>query len=331
MAQWKLENVTCIVADSESNRQIDLSDILTDMAWEESLLDQPGKCTFSYLKEGLKEPFYEGSNVVVKVGGHVVFDGYVFKRNRSQGDTVKVTAYDRLRYLNNKDTMVFEGATAEEIFSRVCTSQELKFRIVTGSKYKTAPIAHDNKTLFSMVIRALDETMIGTNQYLIIRDGHGIVEMVDVADLCTNILIGDGSLLTGFDYECSIDTSTYNYVKIIQENKDKGVRNVYVAQDSSTMAKWGKLQYFEKVDEDMNEAQIKARTNQMLQLYNRKTKTLKVSCLGDISVRAGSGVGLSIEELSNEGIAKMQYVFVSKVSHSISKEMYKMDLTLEVV
>lgn len=331
MALTTLNDVKCTVADSESNTQIELQPLLKSVQWEESILDQPGKLTIEYIKQGLDRPVFEGSNVVLAVAGQKVFDGYVFGRDRSDGDTVKVTVYDRLRYLNNQDTFVFEGATPNEIFAQICKSQELPFKITNGSSFKTAPVAHDNKSLYSMIIRALDENMVGTGQYLMVRDNVGTLEMVDIAKLETNLLIGDGSLLTGFEFKSSIDSNTYNYVKLVQENKKAGVREVYVAKDSSTIRKWGRLQYFEKVDEDLNAAQIKQRADQLLKLYNRKTKTLKVSCLGDLQVRAGSGIGLAIEELSDEGIAKMQTVFASKVTHSINNELHKMDLQLEVV
>lgn len=331
MALTNLDDVTCTVADSESNRQIELQPILKSVTWEETILDQPGKLTLEFIEGGLDRPFFEGSNVVLAVAGKKVFDGYCFTRQRSDGDTAKVEVFDRLRYLNNKDTMVFEGATPDEVLTRVCTEMELPFIITSSSTYKTAPIAHDNKSLYSMIIRALDEAMIATGQYLIVRDNVGTIEQVDIATLETNILIGDGSLLTGFDFKSTIDTNTYNYVKLIQENKDSKVREVYVAKDSSTIQKWGRLQYFEKMDEDMNSAQIKARADQLLKLYNRKTRTLTVKCLGDVAVRAGSGVGLSIDKLQDEGIAKMQMVFVSKASHTITKELHTMDLQLEVV
>jgi len=326
-----MSDVKCMVADSESQRQIDITPILRSVKWEETLLDQPGKCTLEYLESGLDKPFMEGSNVVVSVKDETVFDGYVFKRKRTEKEACTITLFDRLRYLNNKDTKVFNNATAPEIFSQLCSQQELPFRVVDGSDYKTAPCVHDNKSLYSMIIQALDETMVATGKYLMLRDNRGTLEMVDVANLTTDLLIGDGSLLTGFDYTSSIDADTYNYVKLIQENKDTKKREVYVAMDSSTIAKWGRLQYFEKMDEKANEAQIVARANQLLKLYNRKTRSLAVTCLGDTRVRAGSGVGLAIDKLQDEGVPYMQMVFCSKVSHTISKELHKMDLTLEVV
>lgn len=325
-----LANVTCSVADSESNNQIDLSACLSEVQWEGTLLDQPGKCTVQYLDAGLDQRFFEGSNLVVAVGGTKVFDGYVFRRNIGEGDLTKVIAYDRLRYLNNKDTFIFKDVSVDEIFTQICTAQELPFKITTSCSYVPAPMAHDNKSLYSMVIRALDEAIIATGQYIVVRDNVGALEMVDIATLETSILVGDGSLLAGFDFESSIDTSTYNYVKLIQENKESKVREVYVAKDSSTIQKWGRLQYFEKVDEEANAAQIKAKADALLKLYNRRTKTLQVKCLGDISVREGSGVGVSISKLDAEGVAKMQMAYCSKVVHTISKQQHTMTLTLEV-
>ena len=47
------------------------------------------------------------------------------------------------------------------------------------------------------------------------------------------------------------------------------------------------MQNYETVDEDMNEAQIKERGGQMLELYNRPKKSFEVKALLDLSVRAG--------------------------------------------
>lgn len=325
-----LASVTCNVADSGSNTQINLSPCLSQVDWEESLLDQPGKCTLQYLGDGLEQGFGEGSNIVVAVGDTTVFDGYVFTRKIGHGDLVTVTSYDRLRYLNSKDTFIFKDATVDDIFNKICESQELPHKITTSCSFVPAPAAPDNKSLYSMIIRALDEAIISTGQYIIVRDNHGEIEMIDVAELETQILVGDSSLLTGFDFQSSIDQNTYNYVKLIQENKETNVREVYVAKDSSTIQKWGRLQYFEKVDEEANAAQIKARADALLKLYNKATKSLRVTCLGDISVRAGSGVGVSISRLEREGIAKMKMAYCSRVKHSINKQQHTMDLTLEV-
>lgn len=318
------------VADSESTRQLKLGEVVEDISWETTLLDQPGKLTFTY-NEANDSLFGNGSNVVLAVGTTKIFDGYLFERTRQGNKKCSCTCYDRLRYLNNKDTYVFEGKTVNDIFSTICTEQEIPFSILAGSDFVPTPMANDNKSLYSMITQALDEQFLSSNKYLIIFDNGGQLVMQDVENMVTNVFIGDTSLLQDFKFTSSIDSQTYNYVKLVQENKEAQVRYKYIAMDSSTIYKWGRLQYFEKVDEDMNEAQIIERANQMLKLYNRETKTLTVSCLGDFQVRAGSGVGVGIDALQNEGIAYMQYTFASKVTHKLSKYVHTMDLDLEVV
>lgn len=321
--------VSIQVADSEKPLQFFLGEVVTSAEWATSLWDQPGKLTFDVI-ETHGEYFYEGANVVLEVDSTKLFDGYVFVRKRTES-TISVTAYDRIRYLQNKDTKVFENSSLNEIFTTICTEQQLKFKIVKGSTYKTAPVAHDNKAYYQMIKRALDESFLATNQYIQLRDSAGQLELVDIADLVTDLVLGDASLVTGFQFTSSIDEQTYNYIKLVQENKKAKKRDVYVAMDSNNIRKWGRLQYFEKVDEEMNEAQIKARTDQFLKLYNRKTKSLKISAIGDIRVREGCGIGLAISQLENEGIPYLQYAFIVASKHRFQNDLHTMDLDIEVV
>jgi len=325
-----MATISLRVADSETSREFNLDEATASVTWETSLEEQPGKLSFEVVDVD-SEMFFEGSNVVLAVDNQKVFDGFVFTRKRTEGTTMSVIAYDRLRYFQNKDTYVFENHSAEEIFETICKDYQLPYTARRFSNYKTSPIAHDNKALYSIMQRAIDETLIARGQYLILRDNLGKLELADLNDLRTNVLIGDGSLLTNFNFESSIDTETYNYVKLVQENKEAKKREAYIAKDSNTIYKWGRLQYTETVDESLTEAQIRERTDQLLNLYNRKTKTLSVKGIGDISVRAGNGVVLYIPKLEDEGIAQMQYAYVTKSSHTISKGEITMDLTLEVV
>lgn len=318
------------VADSETPREFNLDDAVTNVSWEFSLEEQPGKLSFE-IPETSSEMFFEGSNVVLGVDGQKVFDGYVFNRKRADDNILKVTAYDRLRYLQNKDSAVFDKLSLEEIFETICEAQGLPYKKASLGDYKTSPIAHDNKALYAMLQRAINETLIAKGKYIAIRDNLGELELVDISTLTTNLLIGEESLLTGYNFESSIDSETYNYVKLVQENSETKTREVYVAKDSDTIYKWGRLQYYESVDESLSEAQVKEKVEKLLKLYNRKTKTLSVKCVGVPSIIAGSGIALYISKLSSEGIAQRQYAYCTKVSHAITKGEHTMDLTLEVV
>jgi len=106
---------------------------------------------------------------------------------------------------------------------------------------------------------------------------------------------------------------------------------VYIARDSNTIKEWGLLQYYESVNENLNEAQIKEKTDQLLKLYNRASKTLKLSCIGDLRLRAGNGFVLGINRLQNEDIQNNQYTFITQCDHKWSGNDHTMDLTVRVL
>ena len=139
-----------------------------------------------------------------------------------------------------------------------------------------------------------------------------------------DLLIGDSSLATGYTYASDIDSSTYNKIKLVRDNKDTGRRDVYIFQDSNNMRLWGILQDFEKVDEAMNEAQIKKQGDQRIELYNRPTRSLDVTAISNLSVRAGKALYIGIKELGMSS-----FFIVEEASHDLLKE--TMSLKLKVV
>ena len=145
----------------------------------------------------------------------------------------------------------------------------------------------DGQTLFDIVLKALDHTLINTGKMFVLWDDFGSLRITDVEKSKLDLYVGDASLATGYSYETEIDSETYNKIKLVRDNKETGKRDVYIFQDSNNITFWGVLQNYESVDEEMNEAQIKERGGQMLELYNRPKKTFEVKALLDLSVRAG--------------------------------------------
>jgi hypothetical protein len=132
--------------------------------------------------------------------------------------------------------------------------------------------------------------------------------------------------MTGFEYGRDIDQDTYNRIKLYRDNKETGKRELYVAQDSANIARWGVLQLYESVDEGLNAAQINELLTQLAKLKNREQKSLKIEAIGDIRVRAGMYVPIVIESL---GIN--QPMMVDEVKHKFDGEDHTMDLTLKVI
>ena len=101
----------------------------------------------------------------------------------------------------------------------------------------------------------------------------------------------------------------------------------YIVQDSKTMAQWGVLQYYEKVDENLNSAQVKEKAEKLLRFYNRDEKKLSIPCLGDTRVRGGSGVFVQIQD---RDVQIKQWAMVEKVSHKFEGVLHTMDLEVKL-
>lgn len=321
--------IELIAQDSETGKFIDLSPLVQQSSLELQLVDQPGKFSFNYIDDPAIS-ISEGSSLSFKVDGVPMFFGYVFKRSWKSTELVSVTAYDQMRYLKNKDTYVIKGKTASEVFTQICTDFKLRHKVVDASTYVLASRAHDGKTLFEVIQYGIDQTLINKAEWYLIRDNFGTLEFVNLNSLKLPLYIGDESLALDYTYEISIDGDTYTKVKLVRDNTETDKRDVWITQDSETIAKWGTLQYFEKVSEDMNEAQIKERADIILSLKNRATVSLKLECLGDTRVVAGSGVILGFSGLADNGIPKDKYYLVTSVTHQFTNDAHIMQLEVKV-
>lgn len=126
-----------------------------------------------------------------------------------------------------------------------------------------------------------------------------------------------------FEYTSSIDSSTYNKIKLTYDNDETGKRDVYIAQDSSRMNQWGVLQYFDTLSKGENG---QAKADALLKLYNRKTRNLKIkNAIGDTRVRAGSMVVINLD-LGDINVKN--FMLVEKVKHTFKLDEHFMDLTL---
>lgn len=266
-----------------------------------------------------------GGIVAVKDGNDGLFYGYVVKISQNEKDQVAITAYDQTWYLKkNKETYVFNGKRADEILTQIAADFGLKCGALENTGYAIPSMIEDGQTLFDIVLKAIDYTLINTGKMFVLWDDFGSLRITDVAQSKLDLFVGDSSLATGYTYETEIDSETYNKIKLVQDNKTTGKRDVYIFQDSNNMKFWGVLQDYEVVDEEMNAAQIKERGDQMLELYNRPKKSFEVKALMDLSARAGRALYIGIEKI---GVSA--FFIIEESTVDLLKE--TMTLTLKVV
>lgn len=313
-----------VVTDDKQGNVYDISELVTDATWKTSRIGKPGSFDFTMLQDS-KYIINNGDIVAVKYDDKPLFYGYVFTVGRSEEETIKIKAYDQIRYLTATDTYVFKNTTAAAIVKRIANDFGLKWGHIVDTKYAIPSMVEDGQKLIDIIDKGFALTNINTGSIYVFYDDYGKLAVQNVKDMMLDIVIGDQSLMTGFTFEKSIDKDTYNRIKLVRDNKKTGKRDVHIAQDSANIAKWGRLQHYQKVDENMNDAQIKKLLDQLAKSKNMETKTLKLEALGDPSVRAGCYLHVEIEEL-----AINQLYLVEECSHKFSGDDYTLSVELKV-
>ncbi len=254
------------------------------VTWETERKGSPGQLSFSVVKmAGLN--FQEGNPVSFRVNGIDVFYGFVFSKQRTKDGLIRVTAYDQLRYLKNRDTIRAVGKKASELLQMLAADFRLQCGTVEDTGYIIESIVEDDQSLFDIILNAVDETLQATGNLFVLYDNFGKICLQNIKNLKRNFVI-DQDVSEDLDYTSSIDKQTYNKIKLTYENEKTGKREVYIAQDGNHMNLWGVLQYHETLQNEIGAAE---KANALLKLYNQKTRHLTVkNVLGDISIRAGT-------------------------------------------
>lgn len=315
-----------LLIGNESGTQVYLPAVQEGIEWSTERKNTPGKLTFKVLKDDILD-FSEGSPVRVKVDGDNVFFGFVFKQQRSKENIITVTAYDQLRYLKNKDTKVYEGKTADQFVKMIAEDYILNLGTLDETGYVIESRIEENTSLFEMIANALDLTLTNTGQMFVLYDDFGKLTLKNLSSMYVGVpgayLMIDEETGENFEYTSSIDDSTYNKIKLTYDNKETGKRDVYIAQDSSNINKWGILQYSDTLQKGEN-GQVKA--DALLKLYNKKTRNLKLTnVFGDNRVRAGSMV---VVNLDLGDVKVKNWMLVEKCKHTYKESEHWMDLTL---
>lgn len=265
-----------------------------------------------------------GSVINFSVDDMPIFRGYVFTMGTDATGIYKITAYDQTRYLKNKAIYITANQTASQIFEQVCRDnfQNSRWEVVTPSVFVPPAYVHTEKTLYEVINYGLERTNIAEKQqYYFIKDKFGVLQFTNFNQELTNQIIGEGSLLTSYQFEVSIDKDTYNTIIIYQEDEKTGMQKPQITDPAESQKIWGRLQTVVKADTSLNEAQIREMGEQYLSYYNRETKTMKLTALGIPELVAGSGFIFQLDKL---GISEKMWI--TSASHSYQENYHTMSL-----
>lgn len=305
----------------------DITDIVVSTRLQSQWNNGADVLTFEYPADK-GAAFKNGSTVIFTWQGANMFYGFLFKTTRDR-KILKCTAYDQRRYLKASYTLMRQIETLDSFLNRAAYTVKDRIRLgrVDKAEVKLSKYLFDNKTLLDMVYQSIDDNrLINTYQYTLL-DNFGALELRDIYDLRLPLVLGDRSLATDFSYSKSIDDDTYNYVRVAKDNKEAGVREIYVTQDEKTIGTeesgWGRLILFHKVSADLNRAQLIERANQLLFLHNRESETLTIEASGDTRIRGGSGVKV---EIAATGLDT--WALADRVAHDFQGNRHEMKCTL---
>ncbi len=293
------------------------------ITWETQRKGRPGKCSFTIIPDN-KLKIEEGNAIRFEENGKTVFFGFIFERSWNCYGQMQVTAYDQLRYLMNTDSYNYFNLSTGEVIVMIARDYNLRTGSLADTGYKLSRNRQD-KTLFDIILDSSDLTLIHTGKMYVLYDDAGKLVLNDVENMKLNIMI-DSSTAQDYDYKISIDSDTYNQIKVYYDNNKTKKRDIYMTKDTGTINKWGILQKDVSIEKGVNGQAVAER---YLSLYNRPSRSLSIKkAFGDIRVRAGCliPVFLDIKEMELKN-----YLLVESVTHKIDEGIHTMDLTLRGV
>ncbi|WP_342667622.1 XkdQ/YqbQ family protein [Lysinibacillus contaminans] len=302
---------------------------ITSVSWKTEKTGKASELNVTLLNpDPIKDEVVSGAIVRVTDGVHKIFYGYSFKAGFGKNSEFKVTAYDQLKYLMYNDTYVIPSMSAESAIARICGQANLTLSKSASTGFVAPGMVEEDKKALDVIMKYIDSAIVATNQSFVFMDDFGSLGLHNISDLVippTEFYIGEESLLYDFDYSVSIEDA-YNRIKLVVDDKEASKRKVFIAQDSGNIAKWGQLQYYKKVDENMTPAQVESLLDTLLAVHNKEKKELSLKCLGDWRVRAGKMVFIYIEKLGLK-----QLFLVETCTQDWSPKVHTMSLELKVV
>ena len=314
-----------LITEKRTGKVWDAANCTTQATYTTNRTGSPGTFKFTVQKAG-DLSFVEGDGVIFKLDGQLIFKGWVFTKSKDRWGVIDVTCYDQMRYLKANASYSFYGQTAGDIIKQIGEDFQLTMGQIDDTGYAIPSLIETDQSCLDIIQGAVEQTLLNTGTlYVFFDDGNGLA-LRRPEDMKADVMIGDRSLLLDYTYKTDIDEQTYNRVKVAMPNEETGGADVYIAEDSDNIARWGLLQLYQKVDGDANSAQLKAQAEATLSYYNRRLRTLKVSSLGVPGLRAGQMILMQVKGLGD--IDLNQWLLIEKCTHTFENDKHTMELDL---
>lgn len=294
-----------------------------DVQWSGQKLKAPRTLVATVLSttRGMhrKQPVDVGDQLLFKWKGEELFRGTVFTKERTKNGSLSLTAYDDLVYLTkSEDKYVFTGKTLGEIVRRICGDFGIPIGKIADTPHKLTRILQG--TLFDMILTAISLTYKHTRVKYYLYSDKGKLNLTKRVDLARKWVIEDGVNLVDYSFSQSIE-DTYTQVKLTSTKANKTA--IAKVDNPTTKRRFGTIQYYEEVSDELNKAQLMQRATAMMLEKGKVGESFSIDALGIASVISGSAVYVIAKEL---GVSRAFYV--DEDSHSFKGNEHTMSLTL---
>jgi len=288
----------------------------------------PAKLEFTLIKDFLAA-YHEGDPVLMVVDGTTVFRGFVFSKRKNDKGEIATTCYDQLRYLKARQTYNWQNYSLAEAVGQIVADFRLQAGALPDTGYRLPYGHYQDMSLMDIILDYQAKTTIATGVIWNFFDDDGALTLKRADDMQSSYILGEESLATDYSYETTIDKETYNQIKLIRPNEETGRADLFQAMSEDTIARWGLLQLYEIVDENLNPAQIEEMSRRRLAFHNRVFRTLNLDAVAVPEIRAGSLVFIDLPRLGD--ISLQAKLLIDNASFRFGTQNQRMKLEMQVV
>lgn len=318
-------NYELIILEKRTGKAWDAAPQVQSVTYTTNRTGSPGTLKFTVNASGIS--FIEGDPVRFSVDGQLIFLGWVFTKSRDRHAVIEVTCYDQLRYLKASASYCFTGRTAGEIITEIAEDFQLTVGDLDDTGYAIPTLIMEEKTCLDIISTAIQRTLLATGTLYTFFDDGGALSLREAGAMVAEGFVGTCSLLGDYQYKTDIDAQTYNSIKLSRPNEATGRADVFQVIDSGNIGKFGLLQLYQTVDENLNDAQVESQARAMLKYHNRRFRTLKVQALGLLGLRAGQMLMMDVDNLGDINLHGL--VLLERVSHTFKNDFHTMDFDVQ--
>lgn len=312
----------------------DIATMIGNLEWSDSIDSLGMEVKFDcfrnledrYMKN--KDVVELGDKLVLSNKGNEIFQGIIADLGIDQ-KVKKITAFDFAFYLNQSNAIKqFNKIPAKTAITQLCGEFGVPVGNITSMPTKINKI-YNGDTVSEIIkdIIVLDEKSTGNKYRLEMRAGKLYIEKY--SDLvitpkykpAINLqYINPLDVIQSFSYSQSI-TEMKNKV-VVSSGDEKKVNIKATEQDAGSIKKFGILQSVESLN-DKEKGDVKSIAKNKLKELNKVTEDLKITVLGDDTVRAGRVI-----ELKNELYNLKGKYLIKECSHTFHNDVPIMSLNL---